>query len=104
MKTTISWDWTEAFSKFGFNDGDEWNGTELVADALRDAGYEVECDGWGMHNYCIQKLTSPEGVELIGKDGVPGHTFGYDDARTYLPAETIALLDAKFPEDGIIEN
>ena len=49
----IDWVWEEAFDKFGFGDGDGWNGTGLVAEFIEDKGYEVECDHWGIHNYMI---------------------------------------------------
>jgi hypothetical protein len=39
-----------------------------------------------------------DGQELIPFDD-PEIAFGYTDARDYLPAEIIALLDEKFPED-----
>ncbi len=41
------WYWEEAFAKFGFGDGDGDGQVEIdtVADALRDAGYEVIVEG-----------------------------------------------------------
>ena len=52
--TSIHWDWREAFSKFGFNDGDGWNGTDIVSDFMeKEFGVKTECDIWGCHNYMI---------------------------------------------------
>lgn len=50
------WRWQDAFSKFGFEDGDGWNGTYLVSDFIESLGYEVECDSWGIHNYLIADI------------------------------------------------
>ena len=50
------WKWQDAFSKFGFEDGDGWNGTYLVKDFIESLGYEVECDSWGIHNYLIADI------------------------------------------------
>ena len=50
------WRWQDAFSKFGFEDGDGWNGTYLVKDFIESLGYEVECDNWGCHNFLIADI------------------------------------------------
>ena len=50
------WTWEEAFDKFGFNDGDGLVMTYEVADFIGELGYEVEANGWGMHNTIITKL------------------------------------------------
>lgn len=60
----IHWNWEEAFSKFGFNDGDGLIFTEEVADTLRDAGYAVETMVWGIHNAVVTKIAK-QGVPLI---------------------------------------
>ena len=46
-REVIEWEWEEAFDKFGFGDGDGWNGTDSVAEFIQGKGYEVECDHWG---------------------------------------------------------
>ena len=35
-KKTIIWEWQEAFYKFGFGDGDSWNGTYIIENFLED--------------------------------------------------------------------
>lgn len=94
---SFSWIWEEAFDKFGFHDGGEQIETYEVADVLTEAGYEVKVDGWGMHNMLIVSIKK-DGKELIPHDD-PKIAFGYTDARDYLPAEIIALLDDKLPAD-----
>lgn len=42
--TTITWSWTEAFDKFGFDDGDGLVMTWHVADVLNAAGFQVDAD------------------------------------------------------------
>lgn len=49
----ITWQWEEAFDKFGFGDGDGWNGTHEVEGEVEGLGYEVVTDTWGCHNYMI---------------------------------------------------
>lgn len=97
--TTCHWHWEEAFSKFGFGDGDGLVMTEYVAAALRQAGYAVITEPWGCHNVTIASIEG-DGAELIPFDDI---NFGYDDPRDYLPAAIIAILDAAFPDDGEVE-
>lgn len=86
------WPWEDAFDKFGFGDGDGLVMTEAVADALREHGYGVTVEAWGMHNVVIT---------AIDKDGVPfipdEVSVGYDDPRTYLPRKIVVILDKAFP-------
>ncbi|MBU1210189.1 MAG: hypothetical protein KJ587_02830 [Alphaproteobacteria bacterium] len=93
----IRWSWTEAFEKFGFNDGDGQVETWQVEGVLTDAGYAVTVQGWGLHNTVITSVKK-DGVEQIPY-GRPGFTFGYDEPRSYLPPEIIALLDEHFPDE-----
>ena len=87
------WSWTEAFDKFGFNDGDGQVETETVADVLRNAGYETVTEGWGFHNTVIVS------IRRDGKDCIPNDiSLGYDDPRGYLPAEIVELLDRRLPD------
>jgi hypothetical protein len=92
----VDWTWEEAFDKFGFSDGDATIMTEDVADVLRTAGYDVNVEPWGLHNVVIGSIRKGA-IEQIPFDRI---RFGYDDARTYLPAEIIRLLDAKLPANG----
>jgi len=91
----IQWYWEEAFSKFGFMDGDGQVETENVAEGLRHAGYDVTVTEWGVHNTVISSIVQ-NGVELISDD----IEFGYDNPRDYLPKAIIELLDDSFPSDG----
>ncbi len=88
---TYHWDWTEAFSKFGFNDGDGQVETWSVEAVLSNAGYIVKVEGWGLHNTVITSIKK-DGVELIPYDN-DEYTFGYDDPRVYFPAEIVDLLE-----------
>ena len=89
-----SWSWSEAFDKFGFEDGDGIVMTEHVANAMRKRGYTVTTEPWGCHNVTITSITSKSGKELI-----PEHiNLGYDDPREFLPKRIIKLLDEAFPE------
>ncbi len=89
------WDWTEAFDKFGFGDGDGQIETWQVEAVLTEDGYDVIVEGWGLHNTVITSIKK-ENIEYIpyqNKD----YTFGYDNPREYFPHEIIILLDKKFP-------
>ena len=95
MKTIIDWSWTEAFDKFGFEDGDGWNGTDLVISYLQREGYEVESSTWGPHNYMVDQITDKDGNDLINKNV----RIGYDNPREYLPQPLVESLDKEFPEN-----
>jgi hypothetical protein len=41
MIETTEWYWGEAFSKFGFQDGDGLNMTDRVAHVIENLGYET---------------------------------------------------------------
>lgn len=94
--TTLTWSWTEAFDKFGFDDGDGQVVTETVADVLRAAGYVVSVEPWGWHNVVITSIMK-DGVEQIPTQGI---SFGYDAPRSYLPDDIITLLDQEIPDQG----
>ena len=89
----IYWEWEEAFDKFGFGDGDGWNGTDIVADFIQDKGYEVECDHWGIHNYMIFDIKL-RGESIYTKDVDKG----YDKPSDYLPRGLVKDLQEKFSE------
>lgn len=92
---TLHWDWTEAFAKFGFNDGDGQVETWQVETVLAEAGYQVQVEGWGMHNTVITSIKRND-IELIPY-GNPKYTFGYDNPREYFPECLIGLLDQQLP-------
>jgi len=92
MKTTVYWEWEEAFCKFGFGDGDGPNFTNVIADHINKLGYEAEPFHWGIHNYMIQRILDPNGDDLM-----EGINVGYDCPRTYLPIKLIQALDQEFP-------
>lgn len=96
----LHWDWSEAFAKFGFNDGDGQIETWRVEDALIDAGYAVTVDRWGVHNTLITSVKR-HGVELIPFDD-PDYSFGYDDPREFLPGELVSLLEEEFPQTASV--
>ncbi len=90
----LAWSWSEAFEKFGFNDGDGQVETETVADVLRNAGFEVVTEGWGLHNIVIVSIRR-SGREMIPMDAI---RFGYDDPRDYLPKSIVEFLDRELPD------
>ena len=86
-RTIITWDWQEAFDKFGFGDGDSWNGTDIVENFLNDRGWEVNSGSWGIHNYMIFSL----------KKGDQKYSFdGYENPEEVLPEELVDALNKKF--------
>jgi len=91
----IEWEWEEAFDKFGFGDGDSWNGTHIVANEINDLGYVTDCDTWGIHNYMIMDVR--KGQESVYTN--PDAQIGYDSPREYLPDDIINHLDKMFTED-----
>jgi hypothetical protein len=51
----------DAFEKSGFHDGNSnRNYTGDAAGAIDKLGYEVDCGGWGSHNYVIGEITRIE--------------------------------------------
>ena len=94
-----NWSWTEAFDKFGFDDGDGLVMTHVVVKALRRAGYAVTAEPWGWHNVTITSIRLKR-VQMIPEDA----NLGYDDPRDYLPKEIIDLLDQAFPEGEEVES
>ena len=95
MKTLVEWCWSEAFDKFGFNDGDGLNFTDEVACFIESLGYEVECEHWGIHNYMVQSIKCPTNGELMDQDKFQ---IGYDEPEKYLPSALVKKLQEKFPD------
>ena len=89
------WEWIEAFSKFGFDDGDDPIETWTVSTALEKAGYKTKLWKWGVHNTLIISLVK-NGTEFMPV-GNTKYRLGYDHPRKYLPEEVINLLDEAFP-------
>ena len=59
----IKWSWREAFSKFGFQDGDGWSSTDIVAEYMEKTFNVItQCDSWGCHNYLILDVLCKNGV------------------------------------------
>ena len=85
------WQWTEAFDRFGFNDGDGQVETWQVEAILVKAGYCVEVNSWGLHNTIITSIRKDE-TEYM-PDEHSGFTLGYDNPREYLPPDIVRLLD-----------
>jgi len=99
------WSWKEAFSKFGFNDGDSWTGTYLVVDFLHGEGYKVDYELWGCHNICISELCNQDGVSLLPDEDAKGDdSMGYADPEDYLPETLIKKLDDHFNIEYTIEE
>ena len=85
---TYHWDWEDAFDKFGFDDGDGLVMTGTVSGVLRDAGYLVEAQPWGLHNIVIISIKRDD-INLIPETA----NVGYDNPRKYLPKAIVELLD-----------
>ena len=123
-RVIITWEWEDAFSKFGFGDGDGWNGTHEVVGEIESLGYECETENWGCHNYMIfdikkdgKSILFPEGKEhgehlddwlpeveqriksdWAHKNHVP-KPLGYEEPRLYLPDDIIKHLDSVFTDE-----
>lgn len=120
-KIIIEWQWEEAFDKFGFGDGDRWNGTHEVESEIESLGYECETEHWGVHNYMIMDIKKdgksilfideenrtledwlPEVEQRIKdrsatrKDVEP---LGYEQPFLYLPDDIIEHLDKVFTDE-----
>jgi hypothetical protein len=115
-RTVVEWTWEDAFSKFGFEDGDGWNGTHIVASSINALGYNAECDGWGCHNYLIMDIEKDgksilfddnrewnaetlKRIQARGGGGSYSEHIGYADPNLYLPDDILAMLDATFTDD-----
>jgi hypothetical protein len=105
MKRENNWtevliNWTDAFNKFGYGDGDDTVYTPEVVSFIESQGYSVEYQEWGCHNTVIIGLareTTPGTFEDIWLEaGDVGYQVGYDDPRPHLPADLVAALDTKF--------
>ena len=98
--TEVRINWTEAFEKFGYGDGDDTVYTPEVVSFIESQGYIVESEEWGCHNTVIigiARETTPGTLEDIWLDGGdPAYQVGYDDPRPHLPDVLVAALDAKF--------
>ncbi len=91
--------WKNAFSKFGYNDGDGHIGTAFIAQILEDAGYEVEYATWRPHNTLIHSIKK-HGIEFMPRN-TSKYLIGYDDPEKYLPADIVDLLNDQFPQPRI---
>ena len=96
----IEWSWEEAFSKWGFNDGDGIVMTDEVAKAIRELGYEVEVGAWGIHNTVITSIKHKDGFDLSGDvlSVIEYNQFAGDDIRNHLSPSLVEYLDQKFPD------
>ena len=88
----FSWEWEEAFDKFGFDDGDGDVFTGLVAEFIDSLGYESEFSG-GLHNTYFDSIK-----DKSGKDFLDGIEIGYSNPREYLPESLVQKLDEHFKE------
>jgi|DEB0MinimDraft_10_1074344.scaffolds.fasta_scaffold67621_1 hypothetical protein len=59
--------WGEAFMKFGFEDGEHYKLSSVVAEKIRSLGFEVEQAG-STHNEWITKVTRPESDKDLWDD------------------------------------
>lgn len=87
--------WKDAFSKFGFNDGDGLIKTPVIAQALENAGYAVKFSRWSPHNTIIYSIKR-DGIQYMPNKN-SNYLIGYDDPQEYLPVDILALLNTEFP-------
>lgn len=90
-----SYHWSEAFAKFGYDDGNGRIETPYIAQALINAGYSVKYSRWSPHNTLIYSITK-DGKEYMPSE-YSDYRIGYDNPREYLPADIIAVLEKDFP-------
>lgn len=90
-----AWSWTDAFDQASYDQGGPEPDVWLVAQVLKNAGYDVVVEQFELHH--IITYVKRDGVELIPKRVRNNDEF-FINPRTYLPKETIALLDAKLPD------
>lgn len=100
------WEWQEAFDKFGFNDGDGWNGTDLVAEYIDSKGYDCVCDWWGCHNFMIMDILKNGKSILFKQDDLwlphlshIDEPIGYTRPESYLPSQLVNDLNAHFDDN-----
>lgn len=91
-----AWSWTEAFDKFGFNDGDGRVMTDAVIEALEKIGCTVTAQRLGLHNRVITSIKTADGDEAMSLDN-PNVRIGYDCPRNYLPSVLVRYLDETLP-------
>tara|TARA_Y100000588_G_scaffold9751_1_gene10874 strand:- start:22103 stop:22606 length:504 start_codon:yes stop_codon:yes gene_type:complete len=89
--------WTEAFCKFGYGDGDGEVFTPEIVEHIEKLGLICECSG-SMHNTIIDSIKDKDGKELIGESVETG----YDCPRVYLPSFLIKHLDAKYNGESVV--
>jgi len=89
------YNWREAFSKFGFDDGEGEIKTPHIAEVLEFAGYYVKYSKWLMHNELIYSIKK-DGIEFMPIK-TPEYKIGYDDPLDYLPTDILELLEEQFP-------
>ncbi len=89
------YNWREAFSKFGFNDGDGNIKTPHIAEALKFAGCYVKYSRWSPHNELIYSIKK-DGIEYMPVDN-DDYKIGYDNPLDYLPIEILKSLEEEFP-------
>ncbi len=86
----MAWDWSDAFYKFGFQDGNGEIHTPRIAAVLAEAGHFARYAKWGGHKVVIFMMRKG------GECYLPTRA-AYENPRDYLPQEVINLLDAAFP-------
>ena len=87
--------WKDAFSKFGYNDGDGQIQTFRVGHALQKAGYRVSYFWWRPHNIIIFSIKK-NSIEFMPKK-YSSHSIGYSDPIEYLPVDILKILEKEFP-------
>lgn len=86
--------WSHAFYKFGYDDGDGYVETHLVAEVLESAGYHVKYGRWSPHNTIIYSITK-DGLEYMPVDN-SSVRIGYDFPENYLPKRIQDVLNCNF--------
>lgn len=89
---TFTWEWEEAFCKFGFGDGDNVMHNEDVGEVIARHGWKYK-QVLGVHNEFIYQLV--KGDKVIDFEGNEDN----DEVRRKLPAIVVKALDKQFPAE-----
>jgi len=90
-------DWTDAFSKFGHNDGSSNNYiTDEIVDRIEELGYECKVDCWGCHNSeVIIEIVKCHNNETEIVYDLEKNNFTYNEWMFYatMPEDILEALD-----------
>jgi len=89
----LTFHWAEAFLKFGFDDGDFDELSDLVVEQIEDLGYKVEQAG-SSHNAYIDRVTCTETWKDLWNWEEQSEEAKYDNVRAVIEALPDELVDS----------